>query len=79
MGFRKPMDYNSVSHQIYIAGVELNSPRNDGFNAWEIKKDLYKIKFLVDEILKTSPTFVSETEFLEEHSKKQMWHNLNEL
>ncbi len=76
MGFRKPMDYNSVSHQIYIAGVELNSPRNDGFTQWEIKQDLYKIKFLVDEILKSSPEFVGETEFLEQHQKQLMWKEL---
>ncbi len=76
MGFRKPMDYNSVSHQIYIAGVELNSPRNDGFTQWEIKQDLYKVKFLVDEILKSSPEFVGETEFLEQHQKQLMWKEL---
>lgn len=76
MGFRKPMDYNSVSHQIHIAGVELNSPRNDGFTQWEIKQDLYKVKFLVDEILKSSPEFVGETEFLEQHQKQLMWKEL---
>jgi hypothetical protein len=79
MGFRKPMDYNSVSHQIYIAGVELNSPRNDGYVAFEIKKDLYRLKFLLDEILKDSPEFVGEPEFLEQQSKRQMWKALNEV
>ena len=76
MGFRKPMDYNSVSHQIYIAGVELNSPRNVKYTQWEIKQDLYKVKFLVDEILKSSPEFVGETEFLEQHQKQLMWKEL---
>jgi vancomycin permeability regulator SanA len=79
MGFRKPMDYNSVSHQIYIAGVELNSPRNDGYVAFEIKKDLYRLKFLLDQILKDSPEFVGEPEFLEQQSKQQMWKALNEV
>lgn len=79
MGFRKPMDYNSVSHQIYMSGVELNSPRNDGFVQWEIKKDLLRLKFLLDEILKDSPEFVGEAEFLQEQSKKQMWRALNEV
>lgn len=73
------MDYNSVSHQIYIAGVELHSPRNDGYVQWEVKKDLYKLKWLLDEILKDSPEFVGETEFLQEQSKKQMWRTLNEV
>jgi vancomycin permeability regulator SanA len=79
MGFRKPMDYNAVSHQIYMSGVELNSPRNDGFVQWEIKKDLLRLKFLLDEILKDSPEFVGEPEFLQEQSKKQMWRALNEV
>lgn len=73
------MDYNAVSHQIYMSGVELNSPRNDGFVQWEIKKDLLRLKFLLDEILKDSPEFVGEEEFLQEQSKKQMWRVLNEV
>jgi hypothetical protein len=79
MGFRKPMDYNSVNHQIYIAGVELHSSRNDGYVQWEIKKDLYKLKWLLDGILKDSPEFVGEEEFLKEQSKQQMWRALNEV
>ena len=79
MGFRKPMDYNSVHHQIVMTGVELNSPRNDGFVAFEIKKDLHRLKFLLDEILKDSPEFAGESEFLQEQSKKQWWRSLNEM
>jgi hypothetical protein len=79
MGFRKPMDYNSVNHQICISGVELCSPRNDGFTTWEIKKDLYKLKFLLDEILANSPKYSGEQEFLEQQSKKKMWKTLNEV
>lgn len=77
MGFRKPMDYNSVHHQIYMAGVELQSKYNDGFTQFEIKKDLYKIKWLVDEILKDSSTFAGEDEFLQEHEQKVMWRTLS--
>ena len=77
MGFRKPMDYHSVHHQIYLAGVELNSARNDGFTTWPIKQDLYKLKFLLDEIMKASPTYGDlEQQFLTEESKRQVWHML---
>lgn len=79
MGFRKPMDYHSVSHQIYMSGVELHSPKNDGFVAFEVKKDLYKLKFLVDEILARSPEFAGEPEFLQEQAKQKMWKSLNEV
>jgi hypothetical protein len=76
MGFKKPIDYNSVNHQIYMAGVELYSPYNDGFTQWEIKKDLYKVKWLVDAILKDSAKFSDEEEFLKEHEKDVVWRTL---
>lgn len=77
MGFRKPIDYNTVHHQVYMAGVELQSHYNDGFNQWEIKKDLYKIKWLIDEIISDSPTFADEEEFLKEHEQVKMWKTLS--
>ena len=77
MGFRKQMDYNSVHHQIYIAGVELHSPYNDGFTTFEIKKDLHRIKWLLDEIMADAPTFVGEDEFLKEHNQTKMWRKLS--
>ncbi len=72
------MDYNSVHHQICISGAELCSPRNDGYTTWEIKKDLYQLKFLLDEILANSPTYSVESQFLEEQSKKKMWKTLTQ-
>ena len=76
MGFRKPMDYNSVNHQIYMSGVELCSGYNDGFTQWEIKKELYQIKWMLDAIMKDAPTFSGEDEFLKEHEQKVMWRTL---
>lgn len=76
MGFKKPMDYNSVHHQIYMAGVELRSPYNDGYTQWGIKQDLYRIKWLVDSILNDSGQFSGEEEFLKEHEQKVMWSTL---
>lgn len=72
------MDYNSVHHQIYMAGVELYSPYNDGFTTFEIKKDLYKLKWVLDAIMKDSPTFAGEDEFVKEHEQKVMWRTLKE-
>jgi hypothetical protein len=72
MGFKKPIDFNTVINQISAAGRELSSPYNDGFNQWEIKKDLYYIKFLLDDIIERSGTFTGEEEFLKEESQKRM-------
>jgi len=77
MGMRKQMDYNSVHHQIYMSGVELHSNYNDGFNQFEIKKDLHRIKWLIDEIMADSPTFTCEDEFLKEHDQTKMLRSLS--
>lgn len=70
MGFKSLMDRYSIQHQLHMAGVEMNSARNDGFVTWEIKKDLYRIKFLVDQIIASSSSYVGEEEWLDEESKK---------
>ena len=77
MGLRKQMDYNQVHHQIYMSGVELHSNYNDGWNQFEIKKDLHRIKWLLDEIMADSPIFVGEDEFLKEHDQIKMWRTLS--
>ena len=59
-----------------MAGVELRSPYNDGFTQWEIKKDLYAIKWMLDQIMKDSPTFSDEEEFLKENEQRVMWRTL---
>lgn len=76
MGFRKHFDYNSVSHNIYMAGVELCNDRNDGYTQWEIKQDLYRLKWLIDNILVKSPTFIDEQQFLEDHERAEVWNAL---
>jgi len=76
MGHRKPMDYNSVQHQIYLSGIELNSMYNDGYTQWSIKEDLYKLKWLIDEIMADSPSFAGEEEFLKENEQVKMWSTL---
>lgn len=76
MGFRKPIDYNQLHHNIYIAGVELHSPYNDGYTQFEIKKDLLKLKWLLEEILADSPYIAGEDEFLKERDQVKMWRIL---
>lgn len=72
MGFRKPMDYNAVYHQIYMTGVEILSSRNDGFTQWEMKKDLYQIKSMIDLILQKSGKFAGEDEWLAEQEQNKI-------
>lgn len=72
MRFRTPLDSNSIRHQIHIAGVEINDSRNDGFTQFEIKKELYLIKQLVDKVLERSPRFIGEEDFLDEIEQREI-------
>ena len=44
MGFKKNWDVADISRQLHTLSRECNSPYNDGFNSFEIKKELYIIK-----------------------------------
>ena len=79
MGFQKSWDENTILWQIRKMGMELNSSYNDGYTAWTIKQDLYRIKFDLDKILENSPTFSGEQEFLKEHEKQQVWQQLKKV
>ena len=43
----------------------MNDERMDGFNKFGAKKELYEIKWMVDEALKDAPTFTTEKDWLE--------------
>lgn len=77
MGFKLP-DTNGAIGILSKALLEVNSPYNDGMTAFEIKKDLYKIKFFLDEQLSKASKFHGEEEFLKECEQKRMWDILNQ-
>jgi hypothetical protein len=76
MGFRKP-DLNSVVQQLHRAYGEVNSPYNDGFTGWEIKRELYEIKWLLDRLLKKSNSYGEiEQRYLDEVEKNKIIEEL---
>ena len=64
MGYRKDWDMNALKHSLWIMSHECSSPRNDGFTAFEIKKDLLELKFLIDDLLERTPKFAGEEDIL---------------
>lgn len=52
-------DLQMMSHECKYHG-------NDGYTQFAIKKDLMEIKFLLEDLLETCPTFVGEEEWLHE-------------
>lgn len=77
MGFRKSWDVADVATQIRRLSAECSSSYNDGFTAFECKKDLYMIKSLVDDAVKNAPSFGSlEEQWLQEQEKKRIIKHL---
>ena len=73
MGFKKGWDVADISHQIHSLARECASPYNDGFTAFECKKDLYQLKYIIDQSLLQSPDFGDlEQQWLTEQEQKRI-------
>ena len=77
MGFRKP-DTRGLENTLTKLYIEIISPYNDGFTQWTLKQEMYIIQKQLSDMLKQLPTFVGETEWLEDLDKKEMWKILND-
>lgn len=78
MGYKKSWDVSSITSQIHSIARECASPYNDGYTAFGCKQDLYQLKELLDNIIKNSPTFSGEQEWLQEQEKKRIIKILKE-
>jgi hypothetical protein len=69
---KKNWDMTDIMSQISSLTRECQSIYNDGFTAFELKKDLHEIKFFIDQAVANSPTFHGEEEWLTEQEKKRI-------
>ena len=73
MGFKKSWDEADITRQIHAMARECASSYNTGFLTFEIKKDLYQLKEIIDQALQDSPNFGDiEKEWLTEQEKKRI-------
>lgn len=73
MGFKKNWDVADISSQIYSMARECASPYNTGFLTFEIKKDLYQLKEVIDRALAEAPNFGDmEQQWLTEQEQKRI-------
>ena len=75
----KNWNVDTVVDQCRRMWTGATDPNVTGWNNWPCKQDLYRVKFAVDEMLRQTPTFVGETEWLEDQQKQQVWRVLNEV
>jgi hypothetical protein len=73
MGFKKSWDVADITRQLHSLERECTSSYNDGFTAFELKKELYLIKEIVDRAMEQSPNFGDmEDQWLQEQEKKRI-------
>lgn len=73
MGFKKNWDLADIVNQIHSLSRECNSPYNDGFTSFEIKKELYILKDIIDQSITNAPDFGQlEKDWLQEQEKKRI-------
>jgi hypothetical protein len=56
-----------IKGDLQMIAHECSWPGNDGYSAFELKKKLMEVKFLVEDLIEGCPTFVGEEEWL--HSR----------
>lgn len=75
MSFIKRWNADRILQDLRSCHAQVTSVYNDGFTSWACKQDLYRVKFELDKMLKDSPTFADEQEWVEQ---QQIWKVLNE-
>ena len=65
-----------IKGDLQMMSHECNYPGNDGFMQFEIKKNLMEIKFLLEDLLETCPTFYGEEEWLQECLDQRLLNKL---
>ena len=78
MSFIKRWDVDDIQRQIDACAAEVNYVKHDGFTQWYCKQDLIRVKYQLDEILRTAPKFADEDKFIAELEKNIVWKRLNE-
>lgn len=74
---KKQWSIADISSQIHNIKREASSPYNDGFTGWYVKQDLYVLKDLIDEAIRSSPSFGEmEENWLQEQEKKRIIKHL---
>ena len=79
MGFRITWNADKIISDLRACTAQAVSKYNDGYSAWDCKKDLLRVKYALDEMLERCPTFSTvEDSFHEDMSKQKTWKVLND-
>ena len=74
----KNWDIHEIKNEIDRIYLKESDPNMDGMSTFNCKKDLYRIKWYVEEALAKCHSYEGETEFVRKHEKIQMIKALSE-
>jgi len=72
MGFKQPANVPEIVSHLRQIARECSSPYNDGYISFELKKDLYLIKDILDNLIEQCPNFSGEQEWLTKREKERI-------
>jgi hypothetical protein len=72
MGHKYQLNMASIAGQINSAVHEQNSGYTDGFVGWGYKQDLYRLKWILEDALRRSPSYLFEDDWLREQEQKKI-------
>ena len=77
MGMMIRWDVGQIIRDLRTCAAEVSAGRNDGFTQWHCKQDLLQVKYMLDNLLKTLPTFVDEEQYIRDLEKQQVWRAIS--
>ncbi len=75
MGYKfsySDQDISAVHRIINSIRRDITYSKGDGFCQWQAKQDIYRLKFIIDDIIKQTPKFSLEDDWLREQEKNQV-------
>ncbi len=73
MGNIKRASSERICYDLNRMYAECTDPRNDGWTAFEYKKDLIKVQWHLQQLINRCPKFAGEAEFVDEYEKSLTW------
>jgi len=77
MGMMIRWDVAKIISDLRTCAGQVQSGYNDGFTQWACKQDLLQVKYTLDSLLKSLPTFVDEEQYIRELEKQQVWNTIS--
>ena len=78
MSFKKTWDADHIIRDLAACTSEVRSAYNDGFLSWGCKQDLYRVKYALNQMLRDTPTFAGEQQYVESLESMQTWEILKQ-